>query len=140
MKIMFKVLLLLLLSATVLADELQSTILKYNHGKEIIDSIEEASSKYNVDKYIIASIIYVESKFNPRAYNRGCVGLMQINTRVWKLKNPYSIRENILKGTEIFASYYSKTKCLKKALVKYSGGSKRYAKKVLAYYNKLKGV
>lgn len=147
--VFISVFLLMLISKTSAKDSLvrekflkiASTYIHDNHKLvEIYHSIISASKKYNTDALMIISIIYVESKFNHKAVNKNCYGLMQINTKVWKISDPLNIYQNIHKGTEIYKKYLIKRKSVEKALIAYSGGSTKYAKKVLKTYSRFKNM
>ena len=55
---------------------------------------------------------------------------MQVRYRVHKIKNLLDPRVNIFAGTRILAQY-CKGRTLKAALRRYSGSSKKYARKIL---------
>lgn len=109
-------------------------------------SLSKARAKNSIDQKLINSIILVESNGNPKAKSKkGALGLMQVRYCVWKdeLKEKGIIKKrndlfhpqkNINAGTYILAKYIAQTGDIRKALVKYSGGSKTYAKKVLTVY------
>ena len=124
----------------VLVDECARKIMKINKNIDvdtaytIAKNIVECSRKYNIPHNIIFSVIWTESTFNPYAYNKqtGCIGLMQINYRVWFSDTPkyllFTIPANIEAGCQILKYYYDKYKTWDKALYYYYGQSK-YAEK-----------
>jgi soluble lytic murein transglycosylase-like protein len=109
-------------------------------------SLNKARAKNNIDNKLIASIIQVESSGKPKAKSKkGALGLMQVRYCVWadelkeqgiikKRNDLFHPQKNIKAGTYILAKYIAQTGDIRKALVKYSGGSKAYAKKVLRVY------
>ena len=99
---------------------------------------------------LLASIIKNESQFLKNAVSKhNAVGLMQVRPGVWmkELKKEFpdkiqsksdlfKIKNNIDAGEFILNKYVEETGSLSKALVRYSGGSRSYAKRVLkTYYN-----
>jgi soluble lytic murein transglycosylase-like protein len=81
---------------------------------------------------LVAAVIVVESSCNPEAVSpSGAVGLMQINTHVWKIKDPQNPEENIRRGVSILARYISEAGNIPGGLQLYSGGTEGYAEKVL---------
>jgi hypothetical protein len=99
---------------------------------------------------LLISIIQTESSFLKTAVSKHrAVGLMQIRPNVWMKelkkefpddirtpKDLFKISTNIDAGEFILNKYIEETGSLKKALVKYSGGSRSYANKVLKNYYK----
>ena len=96
-----------------------------------------------LDRDLIDAIIYIESHGNPVANDgKGCIGLMQINWKVWKKElrkigitkkdQLYHPETNKKAGKYILKCYY------REVLKKYSGGSKEYANKVLKKYDERK--
>ena len=91
----------------------------------------EAGAEYHVSPALIAAIIVCESSARPNVISKGGdYGLMQVRYRVHKIKNLLDPRVNIFAGTRILAQY-RKGRTLKVALTRYSGGSKKYARKIL---------
>jgi hypothetical protein len=98
------------------------------------------------DEKFINSIIYAESKGNPKAVSKhGCIGLMQINWKVWKKKlarigitrreQLFDPATNKKAGKFILADYHKQTHGnIKATLVAYSGNAKFYVERVLFYY------
>ena len=117
---------------------------RYRASKELTGIVISAGEKFGVDPKVIAAIIVVESSARPKAVSKGGdYGLMQIRWRVYKkdiqrrfpavktaedLLDPYV---NIMIGTEIFAHYSSQRNTLRGALLRYSGGNKTMAERVL---------
>lgn len=115
-------------------DEISKYIMKVNkkvsqsEAQKIAVAVVKASEKYNVPKSVILSIIHQESHFNKTAKSKyGCIGLMQINPKVWCRKFQISenelwdIEKNIDTGTRIIKHYYKITGSWKKALYRYYG-------------------
>lgn len=91
----------------------------------------EAGAKYHISPALIAAIIVCESSARPNVISKGGdYGLMQVRYKVHKVKNLLNPRVNIFAGTRILAQY-RKGRTLKAALKRYSGGSKKYARKIL---------
>lgn len=97
----------------------------------------KAGAKYYISPALIAAIIICESSARPRVISKGGdYGLMQVRYRVHKVENLLNPEINIFTGTRIFAQY-RKGRSLYSALTRYSGGSKRYAQKVLKVLRKI---
>lgn len=96
----------------------------------------KAGAKYYISPALIAAIIVCESSARPRVISKtGDYGLMQIHysahrDKVKRRKDLFNPRINIFTGNKILAQYH-KGRTLKAALTRYSGGSKRYAQKVI---------
>lgn len=95
---------------------------------------------HGFDPRIIAAQIFVESSFRSNAVNRRCIGLMQINYKVWSLNrerlfDPYY---NIAQGVQILkvCMRYAKGD-LWRALEIYNAGFKYNGK---PYVNKIKSL
>ena len=117
--------------------------MSYNHklsrtqANYFVDLTFEAGAKYHVSPALIAAIIVCESSARPNTISKGGdYGLMQVRYRVHKVKNLLNPRVNIFTGTRILAQY-RKGRTLKAALKRYSGGSKRYANKILKVMRKI---
>ena len=103
-------------------------------------TVQEAGGHFGVSPNLIASIIIVESSARPNIISKGGdYGLMQVRWKVHhkdypQLKKPSDLlepRTNIFIGTEIFARYYKQKKSIYAALIRYSGGSKIMARRVI---------
>ena len=98
----------------------------------------EAGAEYHVSPALIAAIIVCESSARPNVISKGeDYGLMQVRYRVHKIKNLLDPKVNIFAGTRILAQYH-KGRTLKAALTRYSGGSKKYARKVIRTLRKIR--
>ena len=99
--------------------------------------VSREGSKYNINPYIIAAIIVRESSVRTRVISKtGDYGLMQINLKAHrrKIRSPEDLFNpdiNIALGTRIFADCLKHSKSLRSALIRYSGGNKTMAKRVL---------
>ena len=102
--------------------------------------VNEAGGHFSVSSKLIASIIVVESSARPGVISKGGdYGLMQVRWKVHykdypQLKKPSDLlepRTNVFIGTEIFARYYKQKKSIYAALIRYSGGSKIMARRVI---------
>lgn len=121
------------------ADKITTLFMKYNRKQatRIAYFVREAGKKYDIEPEIIASIIVVESSVRPHVISRGGdYGLMQVRYKVHKDKvktanDLLDPKTNIFIGTRIFKQYYEQKKTLRGALIRYSGGNKKMAAKVL---------
>lgn len=105
-------------------------------AKQIINYAYEYSSQYKIDPLLVLSIIKIESGFREKVRSPyGATGLMQVVPRFHKNKlkgrDPSNISVSIEVGSHILREYLDTTdKDLRRALNKYSGGSKVYYRKV----------
>ncbi|MBQ9420066.1 MAG: transglycosylase SLT domain-containing protein [Synergistaceae bacterium] len=121
------------------ADKITELFMKYNpkQAAEITEIVYDAGKKYGVDPNVIAAIIVRESGVRPRVISKGGdYGLMRVRWKVHrdKVRNAAELlnpRTNIYVGTRIFAEYYRRQKSLRGALLRYSGGNKTLADRVL---------
>lgn len=105
-------------------------------------AVQEAADRYDLPEAILAGLIHTESRADPRAINKGCLGLTQVNWPVWKkeltLKHPeifspedlFEPRRSILAGAWILRHYLNRYQSMDRALEAYSGGAKWYPSKV----------
>ena len=120
-------------------DKISELFSNYNqeHANSFAAIVREASKEYGIEPEVIASIIAVESGVRSHVISKsGDYGLMQIRYKVHadKVKNADELldpKTNIFIGTRIFAQYYKQKKTLRDALLRYSGGNKKMAEKVL---------
>ena len=121
--------------------------------KKYVDIVISAGKKYKQDPYVIAAIIVHESTVNYKALSKGGdYGLMQVRWKVHEkaIKKEYpkikrandffDPKTNIYFGTRILSECAAKSKTLRDALIKYTGGGKKTADKVLKTYNELKAM
>ena len=152
-KIVATIILVLTLVGIARADNvwIDALFRRYRAPSRLTSIVLEAAKKYGVDPKTIAAIIVVESSARPRAVSKGGdYGLMQVRWKVHKkdiqrrfpnikkaedLLNPYN---NVMVGTEIFARYQSQRKTLREALIRYSGGNRVMANRVLKIVSKSK--
>ena len=145
-KIVAAVITLLTLVGIARADEawIDNLFSRYRAPKELTSIVISVGEKFGIDPKVIAAIIVVESSVRPRAVSKGGdYGLMQIR---WKVHNRDIQRRfpavktaedlldphtNVYIGTEIFARYSSQRNTLRGALLRYSGGNKTMAERVL---------
>jgi len=104
--------------------------------------VQEAAERYDLPEAILAGLIHTESRANPKATNKGCLGLTQVNWAVWRkelvTKHPeiftredlFEARKSILAGAWILRHYLDRYGNLDRALAAYSGGAKWYPEKV----------
>lgn len=120
-------------------------------AKNYTELVIQAGKKYKQDPYVIAAIIVHESTVNYKAVSKGGdYGLMQVRWRVHEkaIKKEYpKIRKatdffdpktNIFFGTRILSECSAKSKNLKGALLRYSGGGEKVTAKVLNTVEQLK--
>ena len=138
-------------------NKMSDLIGKINHNIDsdtrriIAINIVRASVKYDIPVEYLFAIIWTESTFNPYAYNKKteCIGLMQINPRVWLDKDTKELRDmlfiipvNIDAGAYILRYYYDQYHSWHKAIIAYYGLSeyaeKHYKKIVLKRVNKIR--
>lgn len=105
-------------------------------------AVQEAANRYDLPEAILAGLIYTESRADPRATNKGCIGLTQVNWPVWKKdliekhseifdrEDLFEPRRSILAGAWILRHYLNRYKSMDRALEAYSGGAKWYPSKV----------
>ena len=101
------------------------------------------AAAHTANRDLILAICLVESNFNPQVEShKGAIGLMGIMPGVWleelqeqgiirKKEDLYSISENIAAGAYVLGTYLSETNDLRRALIRYVGGTSSYASKVL---------
>lgn len=122
---------------------------KFKANKELVDSLVELAWDYSeinpdIPPELILSVMQKESSLRPKITNSyGAVGLMQVVPR-WhpeKIKGSESLLDpkvNVRVGTQILQEYLTQAKGdLPKALKKYSGNARNYAKDVIAESEKL---
>ena len=121
--------------------------------KKYVDIIMAAGKKYKQDPYVIAAIIVHESTVNAKAVSKGGdYGLMQVRWPVHekaikaeypKVKKPADFldaRTNIFFGTRILSECAAKSKDLKGALLRYSGGGEKVTAKVMKTVKELQAM
>jgi soluble lytic murein transglycosylase-like protein len=108
----------------------------------ILDVVFDKSRNTPFSPYLLMSIIQTESNFNPFAKSSAdCLGLMQINHKVWQKKlkidmtRIYDIEYNIDLGIKVLTHYYElEGKDINKALFRYNNGfiynNQKYVPKV----------
>jgi soluble lytic murein transglycosylase-like protein len=103
--------------------------------------------RHGIDPALVMAVIQVESSGNRFARNGGCVGLMQVNKRVWKLdeRRMFEVDYNIEQGVRVLRQYLDRAKGdVIRALHFYNNGisgkhnNKSYAPKVLREYKKIR--
>ena len=117
---------------------------RYRAPKELTGIVISAGEKFGIDPKVIAAIIVVESSARPKAVSKGGdYGLMQIRWRVHQkdiqrrfpavktAEDLFDPHVNVYIGTELFARYSSQRNTLRGALLRYSGGNKTMADRVL---------
>ena len=120
--------------------------------------ISRAAEAHGIEISLLKAIIKAESGFNPKAVSkRGAMGLMQImpeNVALFRIKDPFDPRENVMAGTRYFKELYERFKGrLPLALAAYNAGpttveryrsippfpeTRRYVEKVMTFYRAFK--
>ena len=113
-------------------------------AKKYVDIVIAAGKKYKQDPYVIAAIIVHESTVNYKAVSKGGdYGLMQVRwsvhekaikkeyPKVRKATDFFEPKTNIFFGTRILSECAAKSKNLKGALLRYSGGGEKITAKVM---------
>lgn len=105
-------------------------------ARKISEEILTAALRFDLSPSLLCGIMIVESHGQRNAKNKKntCVGLMQVNSRVWRKE----LREagindigGIESGAYILSTYLRQTNGnLRLALARYSGGARGYADKV----------
>lgn len=108
---------------------------------DFINEVADTAARNSLDPSIAAATIAVESSCNPYAIsNRGAVGLMQINVKVWKDtfdfsdKNLFNAEDNLHVGTTILSDLIRQYG-VREAVARYQGlgpnGDPGYTDKIL---------
>jgi len=106
--------------------------------------IDTYAHRWKVDRLKVISIAHMESRFRADATSSvGCIGAMQVNPRAHqdKLKRRgityrdlFYLRNNYDVGSEILRDCLKSSRSFDEALLKYSGGSKTYPRRVKKIY------
>ena len=137
-------------------DVINSILPDKEQSLKITEYVLKAEEYYDVPAMLLIAIIYVESTMRPKVTSKkGCIGLMQINPKIWldkknernlinsgivsKRKDLYTIRTNIYAGAYILNVYMEKhNNNVVAALNNYNGDSSgAYGYKVINILNKL---
>ena len=113
-------------------------------AKTIVTSAIRHGNKFKIDPTLVLAVAEVESEFNPKARSSSssAYGLMQV-IPYWhkeKIRNRdmRQAKEQIAVGAEVLAEYIESGGSVKAALKLYSGGSSKYATKVIKTRNKIR--
>lgn len=113
-------------------------------AKSIVTSAIRHGNKLNVDPTLVLAVAEVESEFNPKAKSASssAYGLMQV-IPYWhkeKIRNRdmRQAKDQIAVGAEVLAEYIESGGSVKAALKLYSGGSSKYATKVIKTRNRIR--
>ncbi len=139
--------------------------LKHDNKKHLVELIYRESQKQNLDPQLIVALIKIESEFKPEALSKAMArGLMQvrfataqevareIGLKLKKSKHLYEPYINIKIGTHYLAKMLKRFDNLELALTAYNMGptklkrrmvskrkfSKRYSRRVLKVYDRIK--
>ena len=108
-------------------------------AKAIASAIVVEAKKAKISVDLVTAIVEVESTFRVNAVSsEGAVGLMQVHRKSHPNKKASGIKNNVRAGVSILKDGMKKSKTLKGALKRYSGGHKGYHRKVLKSANKYK--
>jgi soluble lytic murein transglycosylase-like protein len=117
--------------------------------RHLIRVSERAAARHGLPPELLLAIVETESGFNAAARSRyGARGLMQVVPRfhpavvaevggLHRLDEPEA---NIEAGAKILASYVEQSGSVDKALLRYSGGARKYANKVVSRQRELERV
>jgi len=135
-----------------LNEESKDNSVEWHVIKRIGSSILKYSRKYKVDPALVLAIINAESEFeHPSISHKGAIGLMQLMPQTADQLgiDPFDIEENIKGGIKHLSFLLSNFDSVELAVAAYNAGSgnvkkhkgippfketKRYVRKVLAYY------
>ena len=122
-------------------------------ARKYVDIVMEAGKKYKQDPYVIAAIIVHESTVKADAVSKGGdYGLMQVRWKVHekaikaeypkirKATDFFDARTNIFFGTRILSECAAKSKDLRGALLRYSGGGTKVTAKVMNTVKQLQSM
>jgi soluble lytic murein transglycosylase-like protein len=117
--------------------------------EDILKQIYKSTNKYERSDLLLA-ICKVESSFNPfTKSHKNARGLMGVVPKWWmdelmqngvidSKRDLYDIEGGVAAGNYILNKYFSKHKDIRTALLKYSGGDKKYPTKVFAALGEIK--
>lgn len=105
--------------------------------------ITRAAVRHQLPPMLVARLVMRESGGNPRARNGVCVGLMQVNTRLWfrPHEDPWRVSDNLEAGCRLLAQLKRRYPSWEQALTAYNFGenhqvtrrlkTSRYARAIL---------
>lgn len=117
----------------------------YNIISNYDKHFKDAGNKYNIEWKLLKAIAVIESDLNPNCKGKiGEVGIMQINTRHWKVGK--GVKNNIFTGAKIYnfgrkvvKKYYKKQwQIMKYSILTYNHGFGNFYKRRFrnyVYYN-----
>jgi len=114
--------------------------------RHLVRVSERAAARHGLSPELLLAIVETESGFNTAARSRyGARGLMQVVPRfhpavvaeVGGLQRLDEPEANIEAGAKILASYVEQSGSVDKALLRYSGGARKYANKVVSRQREL---
>lgn len=116
------------------------------HTLPVAVAAVRASDEFDIPAEVILGVISAESSGRPDARNKGCLGLMQVNRRVWHdtltdagiiggHEDYFRLESAVRAGAFILRHYLDRSGGdMKKALRRYSGGGgRRYVEKCLRF-------
>lgn len=86
--------------------------------------VSNQCEKYNISPELIYSLMFHESTYKADALNGNCKGIMQINTSVHKIENPFDFYENVETGIKYLSELFEKYEEVDLVLAKWHGESK----------------
>lgn len=113
-------------------------------AKTIVTSAISHGNKFKIDPTLVLAVAEVESEFNPKARSSSssAYGLMQVipywHKKKIRNRDMRQAKEQIAVGAEVLAEYIESGGSVKAALKLYSGGSSKYATKVIKTRNKIR--
>jgi soluble lytic murein transglycosylase-like protein len=118
--------------------------LSEHQANVIVTSAISSGNKLKIDPTLVLAVAEVESEFNPKAKSdsSSAYGLMQV-IPYWhkeKIRNRdmRQAKDQIVVGAEVLAEYIESGGSVKAALKLYSGGSSKYATKVIKTRNRIR--
>lgn len=124
-------------------DNIARLFLRYNnkiglkHALFLSRIVHREGDKHNLHPYVIAAVIVRESGVRSRVVSKtGDYGLMQIHLnahrkKIKSVEDLFNPEINIALGSRILADCIRHSKTLRGALIRYSGGNKTMAERVL---------
>lgn len=107
---------------------------------KVLKAVHEVSATTGLPATLLLAVIKPESSFNPKAKSkRGDYGLMQVRIKHHRkrmerlgITDVFDAKQNVLLGADIIVDYRKSAKgSLRKALIRYTGGSTKLADQIL---------
>ena len=122
------------------------------HSKKLAADIMRVSHKHKISAKLLASLVIIESSGDPKAKRKACIGLTQVNHKVWgkylkelgiisRRQDLFHPGKSLEAGVIVYKKYlesFNKTRNpQKQALMAYSGGSFMYYNKIRKHINEI---